>query len=74
MAATMVPPRQALPDVLPTDRLSATSSPAVTMRDTATRVVPSAMPKSSPVRTRIRAGRRGGSMPSNVDAITDRAV
>jgi hypothetical protein len=44
------------------------------MRDNATRVVPSAMPNSSPDWTRIRVVSRGGSTPSSVDATTERAV
>src|SRR3954470_2654191 len=43
------------------------------MRDSAVRVVPSAMPNSSPDFTRTRAESTGGCMPSSVEATTDRA-
>src|SRR3954471_5982980 len=43
------------------------------MRERATRVVPSAIPKSSPARTSRRAGRRGGWAPRSVEAMTERA-
>src|SRR5690606_18885243 len=44
------------------------------MRESATRIVPSAMPKRSPTRTRWRAGSRGGCTPSRVLRTTERAV
>src|SRR5205085_10469869 len=53
---------------------SATTSPADAIRDSAVRVVPSAMPNSSVARTSSCTGRRGGFDPSSTDSTIDRAV
>jgi hypothetical protein len=53
---------------------AAVTSFAATIRESAVRTVPSASPKSALVRIRKETGRRGGSVPSNVEANTDRAV
>ena len=61
----------------PTSRYPSSStdrSPAATIRDSAVRIVPGAMPNSSPTATSERTGRTGGSMPSRTDRTSERAL
>ena len=54
-------------------RRPSSSSPAATMRESAVRIVPPAMPNSSASATRARAGSTGGCEPSRTDSASDRA-